>query len=166
MAIVLLCLMLPWFLTHSDLVVFRVWLTMFCMMNGCSLNNMLYVCFSFMNICVVCVSAVYTCICCACICGSCIGGLCVQNSISFNLYWQPNGKPKRFSQLHWCFSNFKLEQGMGNFIFIFIFCWSIFSGISFHLKKFLSGWMLRWSILACQMASDQVGNIQNGVKTN
>jgi len=33
------------------------------------MNNMLYVYFSFMNICVVYVSAVYTCICCACICG-------------------------------------------------------------------------------------------------
>jgi len=32
-------------MTHFDLVVFCIWLTMFCMMNGGSMNNLIYVCF-------------------------------------------------------------------------------------------------------------------------
>jgi hypothetical protein len=47
-------------MTHSDLVVFCVWLTMFCMMNGGSMNNMIYVClFIYEHMYGVCFSSVH-----------------------------------------------------------------------------------------------------------
>jgi hypothetical protein len=99
---------------------------MFCMMNGGSMNNMLYVCFSFMNICVVCVfHLLYI------ICGSCIGGLCVQNSISFKIFVGNQMKSQRdFSS----YNDASVISNLSKVCATLILFLSIFFSINCHLE--------------------------------